>query len=204
VVIELLRRQERPPEVVAVLDSSPEGTFVGRQLAGIRVEGHIGGLPGYVDRADGVIPAVGDGAERARVAAAAADLGLGLMSAIHPDAIVARGSIIGPGTVVGAGAIIGVGAEIGRGVIINSGAIVEHHCRVGHFAHVAPGATLAGGVEVGEFAWIGVGSTVLEDIVIGREALVGAASMVNRDVEASTTVYGVPARPRPQPPSNST
>ena len=48
--------------------------------------------------------------------------------------------------------------------------------QIGDFVHVAPHATLLGGVKVGEGSWIGTGAVVL------------------RDVPDGATVVGVPGR----------
>jgi acyl-[acyl carrier protein]--UDP-N-acetylglucosamine O-acyltransferase len=47
-----------------------------------------------------------------------------------------------------------------RSAIVNTGAIVSHDCRIGDYAHVAPGAILAGGVEIEEGTLVGMGATV--------------------------------------------
>lgn len=43
---------------------------------------------------------------------------------------------------------------------------------------------------------IGAGATLLPNVKIGEKAIVGAGSVVTRDVEAGTTVMGIPARVR--------
>ena len=50
-------------------------------------------------------------------------------------------------------------------------------------------------VEAGAF--IGIGATVTQSLRIGRESIIGAGAVVIRDVGATSTVVGVPARPIP-------
>jgi sugar O-acyltransferase (sialic acid O-acetyltransferase NeuD family) len=102
---------------------------------------------------------------------------------------------IGSGTQVLAGAIVQAGASVGRQCILNSGSVVEHEVSIGDGVHIGPGAVLAGLVHVDDFAFIGAGATVLPRVRIGARAIVGAGAVVVRDVDADTTVIGVPARP---------
>jgi acetyltransferase-like isoleucine patch superfamily enzyme len=78
-------------------------------------------------------------------------------------------------------------------VIINHGAVVDHDCEVGNFAHIAPNATLGGGVRIGDLALIGAGATILPQTTIGEGAIIGAGAVVVRDVGAGTVCAGVPA-----------
>ena len=117
------------------------------------------------------------------------------LTVIHPAAVCSSFATLGPGAQVFPGGIINAGAQLGANVIINSGAIVEHDCLLGDHVHVATGARLASSVHVGMGAHIGAGATIRQGITIGESALVGAGAVVVKDVQAHTTVVGVPARP---------
>ncbi len=80
---------------------------------------------------------------------------------IHPSAMVSVSVKMGNGTVLMTGAIVNAETSIGNHGIINTGAVVDHDCVLQDFVHVAPGATLCGGVQVGEGVLIGAGSTIL-------------------------------------------
>ena len=55
-------------------------------------------------------------------------------------------------------------------------------------------------VRIGSDVWIGGGAIILPGVTIGDGAVIGAGSVVTRDVAASQTVAGNPARPRqPKP-----
>jgi UDP-perosamine 4-acetyltransferase len=120
--------------------------------------------------------------------------GFSIVSAIHPQAIIAPSALIGAGATLGAGSVLNTNAKLGDNVIINTGAIVEHDCFIGDHAHIATGARLAGEVYVGPGAHIGIGASIRNGIRIGREAIVGAGAAVVSDVPANAVVTGVPAR----------
>jgi sugar O-acyltransferase (sialic acid O-acetyltransferase NeuD family) len=123
--------------------------------------------------------------------------GYQIATLVHPSAQVGREVALDGGTVLMAGAIVNSGSHIGRGVIVNTAASVDHDCEVGDFAHIAPGARLAGGVHVGARAHVGIGSCVLQNIPVGDDAIVGGGAAVVRAVPAGVTVVGVPAQPLP-------
>jgi len=118
----------------------------------------------------------------------------GVMPAIiNKSAMVSPDSEIEEGSVVMAGVIINSGAKIGRGVILNSGCIVEHDNFIGDFAHISPGASLAGNVTVGTYTQVGIGSSVRQGVVIGAENTVGAGAAVVNDFDDGNIIVGVPA-----------
>ena len=65
------------------------------------------------------------------------------------------------------GAIINTGAKLGIGVIANTHSTIEHDVVLEDWVHIAPGATILGGVRVGQFSMIGAGATVIEGRTIG-------------------------------------
>lgn len=138
--------------------------------------------------------AIGDNRLRARRFQAALDASGIPFTLIHPSAIVSPSAVVGAGTVVMPRAVINAGAVVGRNCIVNTGAIIEHDCRIGDHSHIAPGVALGGGVKVGAFAQVGIGAVVLPYIEIGAGAFVGAGGVVVRDLPASVTAAGVPAR----------
>jgi sugar O-acyltransferase (sialic acid O-acetyltransferase NeuD family) len=194
-VLEAIRSAERFR--VAALVDDDEGR-VGEEILGFEVSG-----PAALEnlRADGVAHAfagvggIGDSSVRRAVLERLSALGFQLPPIIHASAVVSPWGDIGRGAHILAGAIVNAGAVVGDGVIVNTGAIVEHDCRVEAYAHVAPGARLAGLASVGEGAHVGIGAVVIEGVRIGEGALVGAGAVVIRDVPPGIRVVGVPARP---------
>ena len=116
-----------------------------------------------------------------------------IVTLIHPSAVVSDAQI-GRGTVVMAGAVINPGAMIGEGCIINTSSSVDHDCRVADFVHIAVGAHIAGNVTIGGGTWIGAGATVSNNVSICPGCMIGAGAVVVKDIEASGTYAGVPAR----------
>ena len=148
--------------------------------------------------ADGLeyaVVAIGDNQARQDMADRLALAGFSLATLVHPSAIIANGVSIGAGTVIFAGVVINPGAYIGNNVIINTGATIDHDCVIEDYAHVAPGAHLAGNVTVGTRSLVGVGAAVKPNIKIAHDATVGAGAAVVNDVPRGVTVAGVPARP---------
>jgi serine O-acetyltransferase len=98
---------------------------------------------------------------------------------IHPGAQVGRRVVIdhGMGTVIGETAIVGDDCLIYQNVTLGSS----------RFRQGRRHPTLERGVVVG------VGATVIGAVNLGEESKVGAGAVVVGDVEANTTVTGVPA-----------
>ena len=116
------------------------------------------------------------------------------LTAIHPSAIVSPRALIGEGSVVAHGAVIQSCTNLGKHCIINTRASVDHDCEIGDFVHVAPHATVLGGVKIGEGSWIGAGAVVKQYITIGKNCMIGAGAVVLRDVPDGATIVGVPGR----------
>ncbi|KIZ32991.1 sugar O-acetyltransferase, partial [Stutzerimonas stutzeri] len=51
-------------------------------------------------------------------------------------------------------------------------------------------------IRIGKNVWIGGGAIILPGVTVGDDAVIGAGSVVTRDVPASATVVGNPARVR--------
>jgi len=113
---------------------------------------------------------------------------------VSPDAVVNEGVSVGEAAVVMDGVVINTGAAIGGGAIVNTNSTVEHDVVLEDWVHVAPGATISGGVTVGRFSMIGAGATVIEGIKIAASCIVGASATVVRDLKEPGVYVGSPAR----------
>jgi UDP-N-acetylbacillosamine N-acetyltransferase len=136
----------------------------------------------------------GDCEARLRLSELVLSKGFKLASAIHPQAVVARGAQIQAGVVIAARAVINPGSIIGRNTIINTCASVDHECVIGEAVHISPGVRLAGRVTVGNGAWVGIGAVVIDHCSIGAGTLIGAGAVVVNDIPEGVLAYGVPAR----------
>ena len=96
------------------------------------------------------------------------------------------------------------GAKIGRGVFIDHGmgVVIGETSEIGNRCLLYQGVTLGGtGKESGkrhpsleDNVVIGAGAKVLGDIQIGTNTRIGAGSVVVKNVEANSTVVGIPGR----------
>lgn len=158
------------------------------------VIGNSQSLIEQVSTYDGVVVAIGDNVIRLEKLTLFQELGLPLVTIIHPSSVISQFARLGKGSVVCAGAIINPFAEIGCGSIINTAAIIDHDCKIADGVHVSPAAHLGGGVQVGKSTWIGLGASIKQCIRIGDNSVVGMGAVVVRDVPSGVTVVGVPAR----------
>lgn len=101
---------------------------------------------------------------------------------VHPGALVADTAEIGEGAQVMAGAVVQNCAKIGLNCLVNTRAGVDHDCILDDTVHVAPGATLCGGVRVGERSHVGAGATIIQGVRIGKRCMIGAGAVVVGDL----------------------
>ena len=96
------------------------------------------------------------------------------------------------------------GAQIGRGVFIDHGmgVVIGETSQIGNRCLLYQGVTLGGtGKDHGkrhptleENVVVGAGANVLGAITVGTNTRIGAGSVVLRDVDADSTVVGIPGR----------
>jgi len=188
VVIDAMRSAGLPFEIVVADD---DGRKHDQALLGYRV---ITPLNNALAGVGAFHVAIGDNAIRARVTEYLTGLGLAPISVLHPRASIAATVRIGNGAFVAAQSVLGPDAMLETGCIVNHGTIVDHDCHVGAFSHIAPGATLAGGVRIGTRVLVGAGANILPGVTIGDDCVVGAGAVVLNDLEAGSVHVGVPAR----------
>lgn len=116
---------------------------------------------------------------------------------VHPSAWVSKHTKLGEGAQIMAKAVVQTGVQIGANSIVNTAATLDHDCVIEPHCHVAPGVTLSGSVQVGTQSHLGTGATVIQGIHIGKRCLVAAGAVVVQPVLDRTTVYGIPASPKP-------
>lgn len=120
---------------------------------------------------------------------------LNFPTVIHPSAICDFHDVsMGAGNVVTAGCVFTVDIVVGDFNLFNLQTTIGHDARLGAGSVLNPTVNISGGVVVGDAVLIGTGAQVLEGRTIADNATVGAGAVVTRDVDAGTTVVGVPAR----------
>lgn len=107
--------------------------------------------------------------------------------------------------------------SIGERCYINRHTMIDAHdqieigpdCMLGPFCYITDGdhgrncdgrladqGIVAAPVVLEDNVWVGAHATILKGVRIGRHAVIGAGSVVTKDVEAFSTVVGVPAKPK--------
>ncbi|MCW3151044.1 acetyltransferase [Achromobacter spanius] len=137
--------------------------------------------------------AIGSNAVRAELFARFIAAGGKPLTITHPAACISAYAQIEAGAFIAAHAVVAPSARIGAGAIINHGAIIDHDCVVGPHTHIAPQASLAGGVHIGEQAMIGAGANILPGLKIDVRAIIGAGAVLRQDVGPDALWAGVPA-----------
>lgn len=188
VVLDTIVTNDISPARVHVSDDNV--ALRGKELLGFKIN-----VPSvqFIVESDYFHVAIGDGRRRQELFTMLFKLGGVPFSVIHPAAVISKSASVGLGSFIAANAIVGPEAKLGRGVIINHGAVADHDCVVEDFAHIAPNATLGGGVHVGVRTMIGAGANILPNVRIGDNAVIGAGAVVLSDVEAGEIHAGVPA-----------
>lgn len=180
-------------EIIGILDSykSPGSMIYGYEILGDeQVVSNMG------SQIYGGIIAIGDNWRRSQLVDQLISLhpDFTFISAVHPSATLAKGTVIGQGSVVMAGAVIGSDTIIGNHCILYSQASVDHDSTLGNFVTLAPNTATGGNVHIGDCSVISIGANIIHSTVIGEHTVIGAGSTVLSDISEYSVAYGTPAR----------
>lgn len=191
VVLDLLRTTDRYSSIQFLDDNAAlKGTTInGAVVAG----GEI--LESYAPHTVGVIVAMGHPFLREQIFASIDALGVEIINAIHPTAVIVDTATVGRGNMICAGAVINTSARIGNSTIINPTAVVEHDTKIGDFVTLAAGAVVGARVDIGKASFVGIAAAVLPDIKIGSGSIIGISATVLKDIPDNVFALGMPARP---------
>lgn len=172
-------------------------------------KGHFFGYPILGDDAilqnlmkEGVIKvAIGiggfvDNKLRKRIYSKVKALGLKVVSAIHPSAVISKSVLLGEGNVIFPGVVINPDVRIGNNVIIATGSTIDHESIIEDHVLISAGVTVGGNSIIQEGALIALGSKVVSGIKVGKHACVAAGAVVVENIGDNAKVFGIPARPK--------
>ena len=194
-VVEALIAAGEPLQLLGVVDSGPRQVDLGR--LGERGIVYLGTDDEWLSAATGdehFVVAIGSPAVREAVVQRFTAAGLRATTLIHPRAVIGSRAGIGDGVVITSGVQVSTNVTIGDHVHLNPASIIGHDATLADYVSVNPGAIVSGNVVVEKGVLLGAGSVVLQGLTVGAGATVGAAACVTKDVDAGTTVKGVPAR----------
>jgi serine acetyltransferase len=101
---------------------------------------------------------------------------------------------IGEGVILCAGSIATVNIRFEPFCLVGVSCTIGHEAVIGRGCVLNPMVNISGGVELGSGVLVGTGAQILQYIKVGDGARIGSGAVVTRDVNADTTVVGIPAK----------
>lgn len=123
------------------------------------------------------------------------DLGYGIETYVHPQAMIHTSQPLGEGCIVLPGAVVEPNAIVGANSMVWCNATLAHHSRVGDNCWVAAGTVLAGQASVGRNSFVGVNATIVNKVNVGNYNVIGAGALITRDTKESTVHLARSAEP---------
>lgn len=142
--------------------------------------------------------ALGDPAQRQRLALVFAAAGYQPATLVHPRAEMSRWIEVGSGSVICANCVVTCNVSIGLHVHVNLDCSIGHDVSIGDYVTLSPGVNVSGNVRIGRGVFVGTNACFINGrpdtpLVIGDGAIVAAGACVIKDVPPNVLVAGVPA-----------
>jgi sugar O-acyltransferase (sialic acid O-acetyltransferase NeuD family) len=107
--------------------------------------------------------------------------------------------VLGAGSILSPFVTLTSNIQIGKYFHANLYSYVEHDCVIGDYVTFAPSVRCNGNIVIEDHVYIGAGAIIKHGqpgrpLVIGKGAIVGMGAVVTKDVPASATVVGNPAK----------
>lgn len=155
----------------------------------------LGGVDQYeIEPGDLFLCAIGDPAAKRRMTQGLEARGATFATAIHDTAVVGDRTVIGPGSILCPGVVLTSDVTIGRHVLVNVSASVGHDAVVGDYSTLSGHVDVTGFARVEEGVFLGTHACIAPRLTVGAWAKVGAGAVAVRNVPASSTVFGNPAK----------
>jgi sugar O-acyltransferase (sialic acid O-acetyltransferase NeuD family) len=142
----------------------------------------------------GVATEIASASVRLRIRDRLDEIGMPIVTVIHPQAFVSPSATIGRGCFIKAGAIVETNSLVGDMCIIDNGVVVAHDNKMEPAVHLAPGVSTGGSVRIGSGTVVGVGSSIASGITVGENCIVSVGTAVTRNVPSNGVVEGVPGK----------
>lgn len=189
-------------EVKTIIDAinkvKPTYQFIGYfddNQQGERIIGDVNALNAWKNELY-IVVAIGSPVTKKKIIAAIYNQQVKYATLIHPEVIIGdiKKVTIGAGAILTAGSILTTDIKIGNHVLINLNTTIGHDVIISDFCSIMPGVNIAGAVKLELGVLIGSGAIIINEAQVGSAASVGAGAVVTKDIKASTTVVGVPAK----------
>lgn len=186
----LVNEQEKKYEKIIFIVDDPKLESV----QGIEVLGLKQAALEYEGRLE-VVLAVGEPMNRRKIIARLDEMGLCVVSLIHPSVSIPDTTTIGKGCYIAAGDFISCNVTIGDYVLIQPTVNIGHDCVIADNAIICGMTTLGGNCKIGENTFLAMGVSVIQGCKIGKNTIISLGSAVYRDVPDEVIASGNPARP---------
>ena len=121
------------------------------------------------------------------------EIGIPVVTYIHPSAYVDSSALIGEGSIVLVNCTIDMSSQVGENVLLSSRCFVSHHVNIGSHTFCGAAVNLAGRTTVGECCFLGISTTSISGITIGFNVQSAAGAVITKDTPDHVLVAGVPA-----------